>query len=157
MAWLVFFFWLLIPVVWSDIRRRTISNTNILVIAALGVAVAGMQSSPLSVGLGEAFLAGGLAFLALLPFYAIGWMGAADVKLAAALGMWLGVKLLLPVWAVSALISIVYSAVLQGPFWFQRYTAADLEGGVEPSHRRLLPYGAMLCISAALVVGQQLM
>lgn len=121
------------------------------------MAVAGMQSSPLSVGLVEAFWAGGLAFLALLPFYAIGWMGAADVKLAAALGMWLGVKLLLPVWAVSALISIVYSAVLQGPFWFQRYTAADLEGGVEPSHRRLLPYGAMLCISAALVVGQQLM
>ena len=157
MEWLALFFLLLIPVAWSDIQRRAISNVNVLVIAIFGLVAAGMRRSPFSVDLGEALLAGGLAFVALLPFYVIGWMGAADVKLAAAMGLWLGVHLLLPVWAVSALISIAYSSVLHGPVWLKRYQATETSGGSEASHRRFLPYGAMLCVAAALVTGWKLL
>ncbi|MGN6739717.1 prepilin peptidase [Dyella sp.] len=44
------------------------------------------------------------ALIALLPFYALGWMGAGDVKFYATLGFLLGMEALLPIWIISALL-----------------------------------------------------
>jgi Flp pilus assembly protein protease CpaA len=44
-----------------------------------------------------------LGLLALLPFYALRWMGAGDVKFFAVLGLMLGWQALLPVWLVASL------------------------------------------------------
>lgn len=79
---------LLVAAAVTDVRARRIPNWMTLSLATTGVAVA------LARGGGSAGLAslGGLAValgVMLVP-YAAGWMGAGDVKLAAAAGAWLG-------------------------------------------------------------------
>ena len=50
--------------------------------------------------------------MALLPFYAIRWMGAGDVKFFAVLGLMLGWKALLPIWMVASLAAGLHAAVI---------------------------------------------
>src|SRR5947209_131438 len=73
----------------SDVRARRIPNKLTATLAALGLLFTMSQHPNLS-GLGIAF--GGLAvgMLVWFPSYAFGLLGAGDVKLAAAAGMWIG-------------------------------------------------------------------
>lgn len=97
----------LAAVLWSDLRHRRIPNTLLLLLlipALLAVMVnarglLGVALWPSLAGL----LVGGLP---LLPGYAMGQMGAGDVKLAAVLGLLLG--------AAGALEMLLLSAVLIG-------------------------------------------
>jgi prepilin peptidase CpaA len=84
--------WLLLPflgiAIASDLSSRRISNVLVLVI--LGLGFASQAATPFGAALlwsGTGILVG---FLFLLPFYALGGMGAADVKLLAAAGSFLG-------------------------------------------------------------------
>ncbi|MCW8344380.1 prepilin peptidase, partial [Stenotrophomonas sp. SG1] len=77
------------------------------VIAALAI-TAGQFSAPRLPWLPH--VAGAvLGLLALLPFYALRWMGAGNVKFFAVLGLMLGWQALLPVWLVASLAAGVHA------------------------------------------------
>lgn len=153
MGWLVLVLPLLLRLMWTDLTRRCISNVDVLLLMVLGACAAVADVSPLQVALFEAASGATVAFAVLLPFYLLRWMGAGDVKLGAALGVWLGLPLLLPVWVVSVGLAIVYGTVAQGPFWRKSFEGVEAPAG---RSRRVVPYGAALCAAAMLVVWTQL-
>lgn len=53
-----------------------------------------------------------IGLVSMLPFYAIRWMGAGDVKYFATLGFLLGTYALLPIWAIGCLLTGVHAAVV---------------------------------------------
>ena len=91
----------------GDLRTRRIPNRTVAVLAILGIAYS-VTRAPVLPGLSQA---GGGILVGLacwLPFYALGWLGAGDVKLYAAAGSWLG-----PGRSVEgALIGALFGAVL---------------------------------------------
>ena len=105
---------LLVRAVWTDIQSRRISNRLVLLGLLAGFALqglvtpgAGLFAQPFG-GLGLMSAAAGMltGFSLLLPMYALGAMGAGDVKLMAMIGAFLG-----PQDAVGAMLS---SAVVGG-------------------------------------------
>lgn len=96
---------LLVPLLgaatWTDVRERRIPNLLCLAGMLAGLAawalVAGLD------GFTSAAAGLGIAFAVTLPFWLLGWMGAGDVKLCAAVGACTGSAL---VWQVLAAIGI---------------------------------------------------
>lgn len=80
-------FWLALCA-WQDLRRRRVDN--LLTLGACGIALAWLPltgHSLLGHGLGAALVAGLLGLALTLPGYLLGKLGAADAKLAPALGL----------------------------------------------------------------------
>jgi prepilin peptidase CpaA len=97
-------------VVLSDFYARRVPNTWLAATLAIAVVTALLQwitAAPQPVWPSIPGLATGL--LTLLPFYAIGWMGAGDVKFFATLGFLLGVRALLPIWVIACLMTGVHA------------------------------------------------
>jgi prepilin peptidase CpaA len=94
----------------GDIRTRRIPNKLVAILAVLGIAFV-ISRYPLVAGLERA--GGGLiaGLLFWLPFYALGWLGAGDVKLYAAAGAWLGPMRALDGALVGALSGAVLSLI----------------------------------------------
>ena len=171
----LFISWAL-AVILFDCRSRRIPNW--LVIAGLAVACVLVASghSPFHIDLSSAALGLLAGLLALLPFYLIGLMGAADVKVFATLGAWCGFHALPALWIVASIaagIHVLYllaSAVIEGR---RKSASSSLEsspnvagyadgfhdvtrpGAERPSGytfivggRRATPYAALLAISA---------
>ena len=148
---------ILIVAALGDLRTRRIPNRLVALLAVLGLAYA-ISAEPLLQG---ALSGGGgmLIGLALwLPFYALGWLGAGDVKLFAAAGAWLG-----PVGAVEgALVGACAGAIL-ALVWMIRSrgvkrtaetlglaagTPSLLAPGEKDSRRSTLPYGIAMAFGA---------
>jgi prepilin peptidase CpaA len=88
----------------SDLYARRVSNRALLLASVAAVAWLCVHWALTRTGAPTAHLLGAAAGLvALLPFYAIGWMGAGDVKYFAVIGLLLGWSALLPVWIVASL------------------------------------------------------
>ncbi len=101
---------LALQVAWSDLYARRVRNHVLLLAAGLATAahvygwITGEKDFP------TLYLYGLIVgLIALLPFYAIGWMGAGDVKYFATIGFILGWKALLPVWIIASLIAGVHA------------------------------------------------
>lgn len=95
----------------SDLLARRVSNRVLLAVLACTAAMQLLQiGSPPSFA--DCLLGGALGLAALLPFYAIGWMGAGDVKFFAVIGFLLGSKVLLPVWVVASLAAGVHALLV---------------------------------------------
>lgn len=91
-----FVFWLA-GVAVCDFAKRRVPNRWLLAGAILAIVALIWNVSPLAVTWQQA-LAGGIgAFTILLGFYALGMMGAGDVKFAGVLGLWLGGPALVPI------------------------------------------------------------
>lgn len=93
-------------IVISDLYARRVPNAWLL--AGAGVGVVLVAASALSSSFTNVLphLLGLLVgFGALIPFYAIRWMGAGDVKFFAVLGFLLGWQALLPVWIGASLLA----------------------------------------------------
>lgn len=86
--WLVVLAGVLVGIFWSDLRHRRVGNDLVVVAAVLGFAARGF-SLGLS-GVTSALMGLCVGFAVLILPYAVGVLGAADVKVAAALGAWLG-------------------------------------------------------------------
>jgi prepilin peptidase CpaA len=119
-------------------------------------------------GLGSSLLGAFLGFGLLVVFYAVGGVGAGDVKLLAAVGAWLGPYLTYYVFIASALFGGIYALILvfsRGgvlammiEFINARQTllspskwklpTSTIEGEVQRAdrRRRLVPYAAMTCL-----------
>ena len=112
----------------SDLYARRVPNTWLLGASVLAVATlvaSQFQAPPLP---WPAHLLGAVIGLAaLLPFYAIGWMGAGDVKFFAVLGLLLGWHALLPVWIAASLAAGVHAVLALG----SRQLAAHLPARVQ--------------------------
>jgi len=90
----------------SDLYARRVSNRWLLTAIVLGLGGLGWSWIVARDGFPVAHLLGFvIGLLALLPFYAIGWMGAGDVKYFAVLGLLLGAGALLPIWIIASLIA----------------------------------------------------
>ncbi|HCT39838.1 MAG TPA: hypothetical protein DF427_01395 [Moraxellaceae bacterium] len=106
---------IVLPAAWIDFRQRRIPNELCLAGILLGV-MYHLLTAGLT-GAGFSLLSFLLAFAAGFPLWLLGWMGAGDVKLVAAVGAIVGMKLLLPVLAGVAIaggaVALVYLVVLR--------------------------------------------
>jgi prepilin peptidase CpaA len=100
---------LAIASVW-DIRSRRIPNWLVIAVALLGVCYSALMQSPLS-GISRALLGMVIGFGLWIPFYALGMLGAGDVKLFAAASCWFAPSQVVGAALVSALAGGVLSVI----------------------------------------------
>lgn len=135
-AWATLLGGLLLAACAHDLRARRIPNG--LVLATLGAGLAHAAAAAPAPGLAVALL-GVLAGLATwLPLYALGMLGAGDVKLFAAAAAWLGPHGVLPATLYAALAGGALALV-----WVMHSRLAPATAGRGPARRRdaRLPYG----------------
>lgn len=104
----------LIVIAAIDLRVRKVFNWMVLLGLATGTVALFSGVQPFQVAPWSG-LAGMLAaFGALLPFYALRWMGAGDVKFAAVMGLWFGFAPdLLLVWLGGSLLAGMHGLLVQ--------------------------------------------
>jgi len=95
-----------------DCRSRRISNSLIVTGLVTALACAFLHKNPFGITIAQAAVGAAVGLIALLPFFAIGVMGAADVKVFAVLGAWCGVHALFGLWAVASLVAGVHAVWL---------------------------------------------
>ncbi|WP_225782920.1 prepilin peptidase [Xenophilus sp. Marseille-Q4582] len=127
----------LVCIATCDLRHRRVPNLLVLagVCTAVVALVGGWQ--PLGVDWRTAVMTAATAFAVLLGFYAVGLMGAADVKFAAALGLWIGPWPLLWVWVGASLLAGVHALALL--VWRSRT-------GLPRTRKREIPYAAHMAV-----------
>lgn len=101
----------LLAVVVSDFGRRRVPNSLVLLGALGAIAALLLNQQPFGLGWRQALAGGGTAFGALLLVYAMGIMGAGDVKFAGALGLWTGLAPLPAIWIAATLLAAVHALV----------------------------------------------
>lgn len=117
-------------------------------------------------GLGDGLIGMCVGLATLLPLYAIGGMGAGDVKLMAGIGAWLGAAVTWHVFVVSAVVGAIMAIVmvLWRKSWSKHYGNFLLIGSEimkvkdprklseiaaeRKPHMLLLPYGIPICIGS---------
>jgi prepilin peptidase CpaA len=155
LAWWAFVAWLA-AVAWSDFRSRRIGNVLIATGAAMALLLVLMQvgdgsGSDVLKSIGMAFL---LVAALFLPAWWLGYMGAADVKLALALALWGGYHALTLMWVMASVLAMVHSVVLLARRRRMRAAAANAEAPPAlpvAGPQRLVPYGAYLAIGGVVL------
>ncbi|QDQ83722.1 A24 family peptidase [Paraburkholderia megapolitana] len=155
-------FTLLLFVAWAalvafcDCRNRRIPNSVIVIGLIAAFACALLRHSPFDVSMKQAALGAVIGLVALLPFYAFGVMGAADVKVFAALGAWCGVHALLDLWVIATIIAGAHA------LWLLIATRTRVAALVrrraptfELAGRRSTPFAACLTVPAIVWLATQ--
>ncbi|OEZ00391.1 MULTISPECIES: prepilin peptidase [Stenotrophomonas] len=97
----------------SDLYARRVPNTWLAAAALAAVAwLLGTKLAGTPFPLLPNVAGAALGLAALLPFYAIGWMGAGDVKYFAVLGLLLGMGALWPLWLLGSLLAAAHAVAL---------------------------------------------
>jgi prepilin peptidase CpaA len=117
-------------------------------------------------GLEAAFVGAGVGLLCLLPLYAIGGMGAGDVKLMAGIGAWLGASVTFAAFGVSTVVGGIMAVWMvvrrksfakhYANFWMLLAEFARIKNPRELSQiaaerkpqMLLLPYGIPICVGS---------
>ncbi|WP_198087318.1 prepilin peptidase [Variovorax sp. E3] len=159
--------WLLFVAVY-DFRQRRVPNWLVLAGATVALAALALGMQPFGLEWSTALTGAAVGFGALLLFYAVGFMGAGDVKFAGALGLWVGLPALLPIWVGASLLAGLHSAL-----WLalQRWPVAPRlslmllgrtstppgDSASTPARKRIVPYAAYLALATAvwMVWGRQ--
>lgn len=130
-----------VQVVINDLYARRVSNRGLLIASAVALIGLAWQWLGAARGFPAMHLIGfALGLLSLLPFYAIGWMGAGDVKYFAVLGLLLGAGPLLPIWIVASLLAGAHAVcVIVARRWAPRLAGLPLADPSGPVTRRLQP------------------
>ena len=116
---------------YTDVRSFLLYDRVTLALAAVGIGRAVVAGDVLAALAGAAAL---LAVMLAIYFASRGGMGEGDVKLAAALGMWLGVE--------QGLACLLLAFVGGG--------AVGMLPPPPPPRRRMIPFGPFLCAAAAM-------
>ncbi|NML32263.1 A24 family peptidase [Paraburkholderia antibiotica] len=136
----------------SDCRARRISNSIVIagLVAAFGCAL--FACGPFHISFTHALLGALVGLFALLPFFAFGLMGAADVKVFAVLGAWCGVHALLGLWMAASLAAGVHALWLLIVMRTRLGSLGRARGGAtfELAGRASTPYAACLTVAATL-------
>ena len=132
-----------------DCRTRRISNSLVVVGLAAAFVCALFQRSPFNISAGQAALGAVVGLVALLPFFALGAMGAADVKVFAALGAWCGMHTLLGLWVAASLAAGVHALWLLVTTRTRLATIGRHAGPTfEVGGKASTPYAACLTVAA---------
>lgn len=164
----------LIAIAVMDLRIRKVRNWMVLLGLGMGVIALLGNVQPFQVPAWKALLGMLAAFAALLPFYALRWMGAGDVKFAAVMGLWLGLSpALLAIWLGGSLLAglhgvlvLAWRRALATPSagWLQARLPLRLAGMLTPSEpaplpadgrraiQRSIPYAGYMALAAIWLV-----
>jgi len=133
-----------------DYRSRRIPNSVVVAGLAAAFGCALVQCGPFGISLGQAAIGALIGLVALLPFFALGAMGAADVKVFAVLGVWCGMHALLGLWMAASLAAGVHA------LWLLITTRTRLAGlgrhgspTFELAGKASTPYAACLTVAAS--------
>lgn len=161
--------WLIVIAV-MDLRMRKVRNWMVLLGLVTGVAASFSSAHPFQISLWSGLTGMLVAFAALLPFYALRWMGAGDVKFAAVIGLWFGLSPnLLFIWLGGSLLAglhglavVSWRVLCASPWagWLQARLPLPLGSALaampstpaapsgKQSIRRSIPYAGYLAIAA---------
>lgn len=150
----------------TDLRRFKVYNVLTLPMLVAGIAASAWSGGP--AGLGGSLLGASAGFVVLAAFFALGGVGAGDVKLFAAIGAWLGPWPTLQVFAASALAAGAYAMVLTAlslgageagfkvamlgyrmahpSLWAAPTARVAVEARRDDRRRRLVPFAAATCL-----------
>ena len=136
----------------SDLLTMRISNHLVLVLLAAFAVMVPVSGMPLE-QLGSHALAGGVVLVVAFSFFAFGWIGGGDAKLAAVTAPWLGWSLLLPYLVYSALLGGALTLVILGLRRWPLPAALTSVGWVDRLHDAGtgVPYGIALAAAGMLV------
>ncbi|QDT37260.1 A24 family peptidase [Stratiformator vulcanicus] len=155
---------LLIWAAWIDGKELRVPNWLTYPMALAGLIFQTWIGGFEGLGFGMLGLACGL--LTLLPLYAVGGMGAGDVKLMAGMGAWLGWEITLYAFAVSVVVGalmavamVLYRGVFMKHYanflmlWYEWWAVRDPRklssiAAERKSSMMLLPYGIPICIGS---------
>ena len=159
----------LIAIAAMDLRLRKVRNWMVLLGLATGLAAL-FSAHPFQISLWRGLTGMLVAFAALLPFYALRWMGAGDVKFAAVIGLWFGLSPnLLFIWLGGSLLAglhglavVSWRVLCASPWagWLQARLPLPLGSALaampstpaapsgKQSIRRSIPYAGYLAIAA---------
>jgi prepilin peptidase CpaA len=147
--------WLLLVAVF-DFRQRRVPNWLVLAGALLAIATLALGSNPFEISWRSSLLGAVIGFACLLFFYANSLMGAGDVKVAAILGLWVGLAGLLPIWIASSLLAAAHGVIwlllrrhallprVTRLLFRPNATAGEMSATVRT---RFIPYAAYLALS----------
>ena len=156
----------LIAVAVYDFRERRVPNWLVLAGVVSALAALALGNTPFDSTWQSSLLGSALGFGFLLLFYVTGLMGAGDVKFTGALGLWVGLSALVPIWIIASLIagahSVLWLTLRRWPF-FPRLAlllagpSRAPEPGAPSRRVRIIPYAAYLALAAAawMVWGRQ--
>jgi prepilin peptidase CpaA len=132
-----------------DLSRRRVPNWLVVAGIATAAGLLALGAHPFGLGWSDAVLGALIAFGALLPFYVLGVMGAGDVKFAGALGLWLGLMPLIPIWLGASLLAgahaLLWVALQRWPVAPRLALALGATG--EPRSTRRVPFAAYLAVA----------
>jgi len=129
---------MLLAAAWTDVKSRRIPNS--IVLWGAGAALV-WALSPAGVGLALSLLGGMVAFLTFLVLYGWGWVGAGDVKLAGATGLYFS-----PSHALMLCLTILIAGGVVALMWRFKYHA---------TRPVAVPYGVAIALGTAWHVGRQ--
>jgi len=142
----------LISITVMDLRSRKVKNWMVLLGLATGLAALFSGAQPLQVSAWSGLLGMGVAFAALLPLYALRWMGAGDVKFAAVAGLWFGLSPeLLAIWLGGSLLAGLHGLAVLA---WRRRLVGSVQLTLNPKAiQRSIPYaGYMALVALALIM-----
>lgn len=155
---------LAVLIAYYDVRYRRIPNLIVLGTLVVGLAVNGIHGGWSSLGASMAGCA--LAFALMFILHLFGAMGAGDVKLFAAIGALIGMKMVLPTFLIIlltggllALVSMVYSRTVRTTmfgvariFYGLLPGTQGVRGELIAAGRQTIPYGVAITLGSLISV-----
>lgn len=130
-----------------DLRSRKVKNWMVLLGLATGLVALFSGAQPLQVSAWNGLAGMAVAFAALMPFHALRWMGAGDVKFAAVAGLWFGLSPdLLAIWLGGSLLASLHGLAVLA---WRKWRLGSVQLTLNPqAMQRSIPYAGYMALVA---------